>query len=148
MNLTTWMVPEGGTRYPLLPRDSKFMTPWREPREFNKDIVFKHLKCWIDSLKYVCITFMLYGGALKKSNFFTVKLFLLEFTVKSAKYWLYRNIFKTSTQNMLETQLGPLPCRGKVRYHQRRCRITRPQVRSCDWGRRFRWRQPLLWNPQ
>lgn len=40
-----------------------------------------------------------------------------------------------------------LPYMVRERCHRRHCRMTLPQVRSGDWGRRTRWLQPLLWNP-
>ncbi len=39
------------------------------------------------------------------------------------------------------------PYMVRERCHRRHCRMTLPQVRSGDSGRRTRWLQPLLWNP-
>lgn len=35
------------------------------------------------------------------------------------------------------------PYMVRERCHRRHCRMTHPQVRSGDWGRRTRWLQPL-----
>lgn len=39
------------------------------------------------------------------------------------------------------------PYMVRERCRRIHCRMTPPQVRSGDWGRRTRWLQPLLWNP-
>lgn len=53
----------------------------------------------------------------------------------------------TKRINYSLTEIANVPYMVRERCRQRHCRMTRPQVRSGDWGRKIRWLRPLLWNP-